>query len=525
MSVAGLATTVLIQLRTGWKTTLAWVVVLSATMLATTLSISDLYDTQVKINGYAQAVGSGNALEAINGQVAGLSTLGGVIANEFGFIASFALPLMGISLIARATRRDEESGRLEMLLAGRIGRTAPLVSAVLVTTTALVLTSAALAAGLVTAGVGGAGALVYAASLGALGLVFAGIAAVCAQLVEHARGVYAISLGALVVAYLLRGAGAVLDNGLTWLSPLGWAEQARAFGDARWWPVLLSVGVGLLLVVVAVGLNGARDLGSAPLRRRGSDPAASGFLRSRIGFAVHLHRGGVLSWSIGAVVVSVVFGALADAATGALEGNEGLQEALGGASGASGFSAMSVLLLGILCGACVIQATATLRAEETAGRLETTLSGQVSRTAWLGIQVAIILTGLVIVTVLGALALGAATAASTGQAAQFGQLIGAATSYLPALLMLAAVALALFAALPRLFVVAWLVLAFTSIAMFLGDVLSFPGWLMNLVPMHHVGFPPQDPPEGMALVALTAVAVALCVAAFAAFRRRGIPHG
>src|SRR5699024_6507393 len=150
-------------------------------------------------------------------------------------------------------------------LAGRIGRGAPVVSAVLVTTVALVLTSAALAGGLVAAGVEGADATVYAASLGVLGLVFAGIAAVCSQLVERVRGVYTIGLGVLVVSYLLRGAGAVLDNPLTWLSPLGWAEEARAFGDTRWWPVLVSLGVAVLLVVVAAVLRYRRDLGSAAL--------------------------------------------------------------------------------------------------------------------------------------------------------------------------------------------------------------------------------------------------------------------
>lgn len=524
MSLAGLATMLLIQLRTGWKTILAWVVALGATMLATTLSISGLYDTQAKIDSYAGAVASGSALKAINGHVYGLATLGGVIANEFGFIASFALPLMGISLIARTTRREEETGRLEVLLAGRIGRTVPLVSSVLVTIIALLLTSGALAAGLVAAGVGSAHSIVYAASIGALGLVFAGIAAVCAQLVEHARGVYTISLGALVIAYLLRGAGAVLDHPLTWLSPLGWAQETRAFADARWWPVLLSVGVALLLIITAAAMTGTRDLGNAPLRRGGAAPAASGFLCSRTGFAIHLQRGNILGWSMAAIVVSAAFGALADAATEAVSGNQALQDVLGGAAGSNGFSATMVLLLGLLCGAYAVQAMGTLRNEESAGRLETTLSGQASRTAWLGAQVIVVVAGLLVVAFSGALALGATTAWSTGEMTQLGELVGAAASYLPALLVLAAVALALFAAVPRLFVLAWLIFAFTAIVMFLGDLLSFPEWLMNLAPMHHVGFPPQDPPAGTALAALAAAAAALCIGAFAAFHKREIPQ-
>ena len=525
MSVSGVVPTLSIQLRTGWKTIVVWIVALAATMLVTTLSISELYDTQRKIDSYAAATGSGSALEAINGHVYGIATLGGVMANEFGFIASFALPLMGISLISGMTRREEETGRLDMMLAGRIGRGAPVVSAVLVTTVALVLTSAALAGGLVAAGVERADATVYAASLGVLGLVFAGVAAVCAQLVERARGVYTISLGVLVVSYLLRGAGAVLDNPLTWFSPLGWAEEARAFGDARWWPVLMSLGVAAALLAGAGALSNRRDLGSAPLRRGGSVPAASGFLRSRVGFAVRLHRGAVVSWGVAAIVVAGAFGALTDAASEAVSGNETLQDALGGSGGSDGYSAMMVLLLGVLCAGYAVQAVATLRAEETAGRLEVTLSSEVSRTRWFVMHVVVVVMGLLIVTLLGALTLGAATAVSTGQVARFGSSLGAVASYLPAIAVLLAVALALFAAVPRLFPVAWLAFAFTAVVAFLGEVLSLPDWLLDLAPMHHVGFPPQESAESVPLVILVLVAVALGVGGVAAFARRGIPHG
>lgn len=62
-------------------------------------------------------------------------------------------------------------------------------------------------------------------------------------------------------------------------------------------------------------------------------------------------------------------------------------------------------------------------------------------------------------------------------------------------------------------------------AAFLGDVLSFPDWLLNLAPLHHVGLPPQDPADGPSLTVLAIVAVALGTAGFAVFARRGIPQG
>src|SRR5699024_2105967 len=119
--------------------------------------------------------------------------------------------------------------------------------------------------------------------------------------------------------------------------------------------------------------------------------------RSRVGFAVRLHRGAVVSWGVAAIVVAGAFGALTDAASEAVSGNETLQDALGGSGGSDGYSAMMVLLLGVLCAGYAVQAVATLRAEETAGRLEVTLSSEVSRTRWFVMHVVVVVMGLLIV--------------------------------------------------------------------------------------------------------------------------------
>ena len=100
-------------------------------MLLTAVAVARLYDTPEKVPTYAEAVAS-DALVAINGRVEGLDTLGGIVQDEFGFMASFLMPLFGIALVVAMTRREEETGRLEQLLGGRIDRRAPAVAALLV---------------------------------------------------------------------------------------------------------------------------------------------------------------------------------------------------------------------------------------------------------------------------------------------------------------------------------------------------------------------------------------------------------
>jgi len=87
---------------------------------------------------------------------------------------------------------------------------------------AILVTSVLFAAGLALSGVPVSGAILYSAALGALAFMFAGFAALLAQLVPHARGVYTWSLIALGAAYVLRGVcDTTTTSWLTWLSPLG----------------------------------------------------------------------------------------------------------------------------------------------------------------------------------------------------------------------------------------------------------------------------------------------------------------
>ncbi len=526
MNVAGLRTALVTRLRTGWRASAVWVLAIAAMMVLTTSSITSLYDTPAKVHSYAAAVGSGDALTAINGRVAGLDSLGGVVANEFGFIASFALPLMGISLVARGTRREEDTGRLEALLAGRVGRTAPLAAALVVALAAVGVTALALAAALLLAGVDATGAVLYALSLAALASVFAGLAALAAQLVGHARGVYGAGLGVLVVSYLVRGAGDVANSPLSWLSPLGWAEETRAFGDARWWPLLVPLAVTVALAGAAAVLTGRRDLGSALLRRTSGSGTASRALASPLGLAVHVHRGALLGWGAAAVVVSATFGALARQAQDAVAGNPALATAFGGGGGslADVFLGLMVLLLGLLCGGLVIQLVLAVRAEETAGRLEPALAGPDGRTRWLGAHVLVVLAGLALVGTVGALVLALTTAWSLGDASEVGRMLASAAAYLPVALVLAALALALFGLAPRWSALAWTALALTVVVALLGDALSVPDAVRALSPTDHVGYPPQRPAPAGGVVLLLLVALALAAGGFAGFRRRDVPR-
>lgn len=112
---------------------------------------------------------------------------------------------MNILLVVRHTRLEEEDGRTELVLAGVVGRFAPLTAAML---TALVANTALIVAGtaaLAGTGFDAAGSLLLLSGFAAVGMVFAAVAALTSQLTEHARAATGWAGAVLGAAFVVRG--------------------------------------------------------------------------------------------------------------------------------------------------------------------------------------------------------------------------------------------------------------------------------------------------------------------------------
>src|SRR3954464_4105102 len=89
--------------------------------------------------------------------------------------------------IGRKTGAEEESGRAELVRAAAVGRRAPLTAALLETAVADPAIVLVIAAGLAGAGLAPPDSLALAAGIGLPAWVFGAVAAVTAQVSEHAR--------------------------------------------------------------------------------------------------------------------------------------------------------------------------------------------------------------------------------------------------------------------------------------------------------------------------------------------------
>lgn len=286
------------QWRAGWLGLVGLVLGVAAPVIATAASMAGLYPEAAERAVYQATVGSSVSNTAFNGRGYGLDELGGITAYEAGIFTQLVVPILALVLVVRRTRGEEESGRLDLLTARAVGRLAPATGAVLALAAAAAVAGGVTSIGLVIVGMPTAGSVAYGASLSLLGLVFVALGAFCAQLAVTARGALEIALGVFTLAYLTRVAVDARGSALTWLSPLSWPAQVRAFEQVSLWPFALMAVTTGLLIAGSAWLAASRDLGSGVFRER-RGPAA-GTVRSVLGLHWRLTRGAFVAWAAAA---------------------------------------------------------------------------------------------------------------------------------------------------------------------------------------------------------------------------------
>jgi ABC-2 type transport system permease protein len=454
-------------------------------------------------------------------------SFGAMTANEMLPMTAVAVALMSVFLVIRHTRAEEERGTAELVRAAPVGRLAPMAATLAVVVGAQLVLAALLTVGLPASleGLSAGGSFAFSAATAGIGVVFAGLAAVAAQLTVGARSAVGLSSVALAGAYLLRSVGDTTDTPLTWFSPFGWATEMRAYVDERWWPLLVSAGLATGAVAVAVTIARGRDLGFGVIADRSGRANAPRGLGSPFGLALRLQRATLAWWGVSLFLLGLLYGAIAQEAATLYEDNEALEDFLvrvGAADPADQYLALTASISALMVAGYAIQSALRARGEESALRAEPVLATPVDRRRWLGSHLAMALGGSVVLLFAFGLGTGIARSASTGDAGELPRLIGAALAYAPALWVFCGVAAALFGFVPRAASVTWGFLALVVLINILGPLLQLPDWSYDLSPLEHVPTLPVADFSVVPELILTALAAALVSVGLVSFRRRDL---
>lgn len=504
---------------------LAWVVGLVALVLTTAASTKGLYPTQADLDSIAAAAHDNPVALAFNGPDQALDTMGGQIAFQVGAFGLLMVGLMCLLLVGRATRGEEDSGRLELVRSMPVGRHAPLAAGLLVVAVTNVVLGVLVTATLLLEDLPTHGSIVFGASFVAVGIAFIGITAVTAQVSENPRVATGAAGAVLGAAYVLRAVGDMGDGTISWLSPLGWAQKARPYAGETWWPLLLCVVVGVAGTWLAVGLAVRRDFGAGMVAPKPGPATATPLLGSPVGLAIRLHRGAVLWWSASVLALGLVYGSLTASIEDFLGDNPSMEDvlaSLGKASLTDSYLATSLLIVALLAAGPALQIVGRLRTEESELRAEVVLATGTSRARWVGSHLVVALGGSALALLLGGLGLGVAYAAVGGGAGQVLRLSGDALVYVPAIWLLTALAVALFGLVPRWTAAGWVALTGCLVIAMFGSLLDLPRWVLDLSPFQHTPAAPAATIRVLPLVALSAVTAGLLAVGFATFRRRDL---
>lgn len=507
-----------------------WIIFLAILPLSMTTGTAELYPTDEGRQGYINDLGSNALLIMFYGQKPSEPSLGALMFWRAA-TAMVILGLIGLLVVIRHTRVEEEAGRRELVGSTVVGRHANLAAAFLTVTGAMLLTGVLVALGMASQDTPAGGAFAMGMAWAFTGILFAAVGAVAAQLTEGAGAARGIAILALAVMWGIRGI-ADADTGLSWLawvSPLGWIYRINAYTDNRWWIFGLVALLVAVLMVVATRLSARRDVGAGILKPSLGPAAAKPGLRSPLALAWRLHRGTMIAWTIGLAVFGVLIGAAAKVGQDLMEDNEQLTEIMQRLGGASSFGdvmlAGGLSLMAIAVAGYAISAALKMRTEEASLRSEPVLATGVSRLGWATSHLFFAVIGPAVVMVAAGLGAGLMRGADIGDLGKgIGGGIGGSLVQLPAIWVLVGLTVAVFGLLPRLSpAIGWAGLAVCLLLGQVGALLQLDQKILDISPFTHIPVVPGGDFKALPLLVLTAIAAVLMAIGFAGLRRRDIP--
>lgn len=469
------------------------------------------------------------AIRTLFGEPVALDQVGGFLVWRTGTPVAVLLGVWGLLTATRITRGEEDSGRWDLLLAGRLPVTAVVVRHLAVLAAVMPVVGAGVTGVLLIAGAGGTGAVLYGAGVALVGVFFVAAGGLAAQVVSS-RGAASMAAAALVgVGLLLRvvadGVGALAW--LRWLSPFGLTALTQPYGDGRVLPLAVLAAASVLLWVAVPVAAGHRDVRGGLLPESVSRAPRLALLGSVFGFATRRTVVPVVAWCLGVGGYFLLVGLLAVSMRDFLTDNPRFAELAARAGFAemgtmTGYAAALFALLAVPVGLFTVVHLGTVAAEETARRYTLLYAQPVTRLRMLAAETGAALGGAVVLTTVAGLAAWAGTATVDARLGLTAALSGAWNLLPVGLLSLGASVFALGWAPRAVGGIGALPTAGGFLLHVVAETASTPEWIGNLSPFAHVALVPHEPANWPASAVMIAVTALLTAVGAVGYRRRDL---
>jgi ABC-2 type transport system permease protein len=480
---------------------------------------------------FAQTFGENKAIRLFYGTPYSLETVGGYTAWRVGGLLAIAAAFLGAMAATRALRGEEESGRAEIVAAGaatRAGLFFARIAAIAITQAVVLL---AMWLGLVIGGLPALGSAYLVLVVTAVAAVYMGVGAVASQLASTGREALELAGAVLAVDLVLRVVADTTDiPALHWASPLGWAEETRAFAGERPWVLAFPALASFALLVLALALERRRDIGASILQpREVVNRPGSLSLRLPALLALRSQLTSLAIWSGGVAGFGVVLGTVSKSVADAKlpQSLKDQLEKLGAIdfTTPSGYIGLVFLFFILAISFFGCSQLASIREDEAEGRLETLFALPSGRVPWLAQRLALAVASATCMAIAAGLGASAGVLI-VGAGVKFHSLIEAGLNCLPASMLFLGIGALLLTLVPRAGVgMAYAVVGVAFIWELLGSLIGAPSWVLGMSPFHQVGLVPGQSFRAFPAVVMVAIGLACAMASLVVFRHRDLVGG
>jgi ABC-2 type transport system permease protein len=477
---------------------------------------------------FAHSFARNDALRLFYGYPYSPLSVSGYSAWRVGGTLAIVAAVFGLLAAVRALRTEEDTGRMELVLAGVVGRRTTFIAAMAAIAAGISILWLAEFAGFLAGGLPAGGSAYLALATASVVPVYVGVGALASQLAPTRR--IALELGSVVVGVsLLLRVVADTSSGagwLRWATPLGWAEQLRPFSSPRPLFLLLPLLASVLLLAAAARIAEHRDIGTGLLPANDTAAPRLRLLSSPTAQALRSERGSLIAWMGSVAAFAFILGMVSTSISSAGISKSVQQEIAKLGSGSietpTGYLAFVFVFFILAVSLFACGQIAAARHEEADEQLETLLSLPVGRRGWLGGRLLLATGGAVAISVVAGLFTWAG-AASQGVSISLPRMLEAGANCLPVALLFLGIAALAYAIVPRASAgTAYGLVTVAFLWQLSGSVLGAPKWLLDLTPFAHVGLVPAQQFRATAAAVMLALAALASLSALWWFRRRDL---
>ncbi|HEY5840226.1 MAG TPA: polyketide antibiotic transporter [Mycobacterium sp.] len=479
--------------------------------------------------GSMRALAESPAIRIMFGKPVALGDPGGFTVWRTGTPMVVLMAVWSALTAVRITRGEEEAGRWNLLLAGRVRLARLLGLQLAVVMAAAVAIGLAVAAAMIVAGTTMPGAVLYGTALALIGAGAAAWGGLAGQLVGDRRRASVLATAGIGAGMFTRMVADSADwaSGLHWLTPFGLLGLIEPFAGNRPGPLAVLLLADLALAAAVAVSSSRRDVGAGVLPAVTSHRARLGGLRSLPGFAVRRSTGSVVAWATGIWLYFLVIGLLASSLTVFLNDNPlfadlAARAGFGSLTTVAGYLASLFALLAVPLGLFAASRVAAGDADEEARRLTLVFAAPVTRRRWFLAEAGITIGGTVVLSTGAGLAAWAGVTAVGADIAPASAL-GGALNVLPIAWLSLAAALLAYGWLPQSTLLVGAVPAVGGFVLqVLAESLRSPAWILSLSPYQHMNAVPYESVNWAGTVGMILIAVALATIGLLGFHRRDL---